>query len=265
MRIKCIMYLVFSVALIAGGSTYAGSYTNSFGEDWYASPNHYTVGAPASRHRWYYVEVGADYAFSLHSKKSSTVTTSSEAPADILSHTNNTDQMAGHAELGVLFSVSRNWKLKLGANYTRFNDHDVRGGITEFAFSDNYTYQMTVSTQLALVNAALIYNGSSRWHPYISAGAGVALNQAHDYMETPNFGLDDPRSLTYADNDTMRFAWQAGVGVDIRLSRHLALVVDYRYLDAGRYRLGKASTNDYNGLSGNLTGQVVSLGLRVSF
>ena len=81
---------------------------------------------------------------------------------------------------------------------------------------------------LAFANVWYDFFPSSRVHPYLGGGAGVARVAVRD-PAVDNLGLFQDGSGLRGDFDAV-FAWQAGGGLRFDLTRSLTASVDYRYL-----------------------------------
>lgn len=80
-------------------------------------------------------------------------------------------------------------------------------------------------TTTVMANAVYDFSGMDRVVPYVLLGAGVA------HTELTAGGL----SLLTVENDG--FAWQAGVGVNYRLTDSVEVGLGYRYLEAPQLEL----------------------------
>ena len=92
-----------------------------------------------------------------------------------------------------------------------------------------------VDTDGSLGALAMMFNGFFDLHnaspvtPYFGGGIGFAALHLTDTFGTNISGVAPTRGLVYADDDDTVFAYQAGAGLEIALTRQLSLDLGYRY------------------------------------
>ncbi|MEM7442885.1 MAG: OmpA family protein [Pseudomonadota bacterium] len=114
--------------------------------------------------------------------------------------------------------------LEAEATY-RDNDGDLNvsgvelgeGGVPVSSFSRDY--EVNLDSWAFMGNVIYEFDVVAGMHPYLGAGAGVAIIDTE--VTTPGFG-------TFSDDDTV-FAAQAMAGVRVPLTTQLSFVLDYRY------------------------------------
>jgi opacity protein-like surface antigen len=81
-----------------------------------------------------------------------------------------------------------------------------------------------------LINGYYDFRNSTRFTPYVGAGAGVAGVKAifGDYTTRG----DSAKNITHSKTKT-NFAWQGGLGATFAATRNVALDAGYRYVDYG--------------------------------
>lgn len=101
------------------------------------------------------------------------------------------------------------------------------GGTYAFAadFATNFTAsdEGKVQTWALMANAWWDFRNDSDFTPYIGGGVGYAISK-----------FDGGAVYDGVDGN---FAWQMGVGVDVKISEETSLGVGYRYFDAGNVEL----------------------------
>mgnify|MGYP003639725689 CR=1 FL=1 len=134
----------------------------------------------------------------------------------------------------------------------------------------NISYNVQTSDILAIFKVD-IYD----WHglrPFVLEGAGVAINSASSYQESPTAGNSARTSPGFGSNSTTTFAYELGLGLDYVVSTHWALSATYAYLNngvaktsAGTAYNGAGIAHSVEGLSRTMQGQQVELGARYQF
>lgn len=95
-----------------------------------------------------------------------------------------------------------------------------------------------LTLQTFMLNGYYDFKNSSRFTPYISAGAGLAYTELTTSTQmTGNVTVEN----NSASSKKTHFAWAVGAGVSYELTPRLSLDLTYRYLNAGK----TSTTNHY--------------------
>ncbi|MES0882473.1 outer membrane protein [Roseibium sp. SCP14] len=102
--------------------------------------------------------------------------------------------------------------------------------------------------------------------PYLSGGAGVAINQTDDMLLIAG----GTNAAEISGGTKTNFAFQVGAGAGIEMSEHLTLDLGYRYVDLGEFQSGKnlpsvPSVKLNDPIKGDLTSHEIMIGLRYNF
>ena len=133
---------------------------------------------------------------------------------------------------------------------------DAPEGISSFFINE-------LRTQSLMFNAYYDFKNTSKFTPYVSAGAGVTrvkntqtLNP--QFSEEVNLGLSDTSNS---------FTWSAGAGVAYKVTENVALDLAYRYVDAGEIEFKNSVAQEDAKLksTADLTSHDYSLGIRYNF
>lgn len=113
----------------------------------------------------------------------------------------------------------------------------------------------------------------SSLQPYVMGGAGIARNHIGTLSGTVPFSVVSGVSFTGSTHTD--FAWGAGAGIGIPLSRNLAVDIAYEYLDLGELRTsgtgtltltaGSPITASAGGMKANLQVHTLQVSLRFGF
>jgi opacity protein-like surface antigen len=128
-------------------------------------------------------------------------------------------------------------------------------GQTRFANVDG-----SVGAFAMMCNAFFDLRNASPVTPYIGGGVGVATLYLSDtYATETSTGY---RTRVYESNDATVFAYQAGAGIEIALTKMLSLDIGYRYFGTAKAKFDNhtATTTELKFESHN-----ASVGLRVKF
>ena len=164
-------------------------------------------------------------------------------------------------------NVNNSWLIGVGAGY-RFNEN-FRG---EIAYSYRGGYEIidhdgagtAISTKIK--SNALFLNGyfdfPTNWQkvkPYVGAGVGWANNQLGTVSYVSTFA---PSVLVGGTSNN--FAWNAGFGLGIEVSKGTIIDIGYRYVDLGKIKLDSQTALGFSGYSaaGKLRANEVQFSLR---
>jgi opacity protein-like surface antigen len=148
-------------------------------------------------------------------------------------------------------SAGRRWKrdhkwipaYSFGLAYQRLFPTNVGGTVMQYSSPDfvNYTYQSSVSSDLFEAFTKLNLFNYRFLSPFITAGAGCALNRSSGYSETALANVTARQNPNFASKTTSNFAYTLGAGIDFNVSNRLAISVDYKYLNLGKVTSGSGA------------------------
>jgi opacity protein-like surface antigen len=135
------------------------------------------------------------------------------------------------------------YKLDLGlAYYQPFVFSSGNGILTQgvdASSDDQYTYSYKVQSHQFLIEAKLLWDAQERYHPYLTAGAGIGFNRSYDYQNTvPPFLTFTPEFSSYTSTV---FTYSLGAGIDVDVRRNWRFGLGYRFTDLGRTALGRGN------------------------
>jgi opacity protein-like surface antigen len=161
-------------------------------------------------------------------------------------HTNDTETV-GSVFLGAELPFLNKWAWQLGAAYyqniTPFNPTGVVYQFADFDYG-NLTYNYSLKSQRYLIQTKLLYAINDIIHPYITGGAGEAVNKSYSYYELPVSSADVPMQETFANKTVHSFTYSLGLGLELAVNEHLRFGVGYNYVNLGRAGLGVAPSQD---------------------
>jgi opacity protein-like surface antigen len=157
---------------------------------------------------------------------------------------------------------------------------NVRGDVTlgyrgGYKLDDTEPGGANARVKADITSLALMANGyydfatSSKWSPYLGAGLGYAQNKADN--PTASFG---GVTIHVPGGTASGLAWALTAGLSYQLSGQYVLDIAYRYVDLGKIETdsGTGTTTGvpgvpslsfaYDGATGRLTAQELSIGLR---
>ena len=117
-------------------------------------------------------------------------------------------------------------------------------------------------TQSLMLNAYYDFKNTSKFTPYVSAGAGVTRVKN---KQTLNSEFSEEGSLGSDTNNS--FTWSAGAGVSYKVTENVALDLAYRYVDAGEIEFNHNAPLENVNLktTADLVSHDYSLGIRYNF
>ncbi|WP_298624019.1 SPOR domain-containing protein [uncultured Legionella sp.] len=134
----------------------------------------------------------------------------------------------------------------LAARYTYTDSARIDGFIYVNGLPEtkNFTYQYDVSQQLIMAQLKLDLYRWQQLMPYVSAGAGVAINRAHSYSDRPIPGATTwTRNYGFNSGTKTQFAGSLGAGFDYDFNDKVQASLGY---ELSYY--GKVSTGMGNGV-----------------
>lgn len=117
--------------------------------------------------------------------------------------------------------------------------------------------------QSLMFNLYYDFKNSSKFTPYLSAGAGLTYIKNKQNIN-PELSLENDLNLSDTSNT---FTWSAGAGVAYKVTENVALDLGYRYLDAGEVKFNNTVFQDNIDLktTADLVSHDYSLGIRYNF
>ena len=89
-----------------------------------------------------------------------------------------------------------------------------------------------------------------RFKPFISAGAGLAINRFGGVTAIQN--PKNNTNLTLSGNTQSSFTWQLGAGIEYIMTKHFALDLAYRFVDMGNFTSGTVFYDQMQNITGNI-------------
>ena len=120
-------------------------------------------------------------------------------------------------------------------------------------------YQNSLQSQSLMLNAYYDFRNTSKFTPYVSAGAGVTHVKNKQTVTYDN--------STTSDSDN-HFTWSAGAGIAYAVSQNVALDLSYKYVDAGKYEFNYPTRSNMitnNRTNVKLASNEYLLGVRYNF
>jgi opacity protein-like surface antigen len=164
-------------------------------------------------------------------------------PNNVDSYSTNFNNTAAAAvEGGYRWARAADWipAYALSLRYQHSFATDVGNQIEQFSLSsfNNYTYKWDISSDIFLVMGKLNLFEWRHMLPFVTGGAGVALNNASNYHETAVSGVTARTSPGFATRSSGEFAWDLGLGVDWKLYPQLIMTLDYEHQHLGTVQSG---------------------------
>ncbi|MFI4919512.1 MAG: outer membrane protein [Legionellales bacterium] len=160
-------------------------------------------------------------------------------------HKSNT-QAVGGLFLGAESKLSSLWGWQYGIRYFQTHAFNVRGNVYQFSdpLYNNLTYQYRIENRRVLAESKLLITVKTKYHPYVVGALGESFNRAYGYHELPISSADAPMTQPFANTKTSVFSYSLGLGVDMELTQHVRLGLNYRWSQLGKASLGKTPLQD---------------------
>lgn len=131
----------------------------------------------------------------------------------------------------------------VGLRYQYLSKIDVGNKVTQYSDPDftNYSYNLGVNSNVVLAFAKADLFQYAMISPYIDGGLGVAFNTMNAYTENALTGVTPRTSPGFSGMTTSHFAYSAGLGLDVKLSKQFILSAGYEYLNVGDVTSGKGT------------------------
>lgn len=199
---------------------------------------------PVCQHANWFVSVGSG-AFFPHLNSSTSINNGSEFPPpsdqDTYSTQNNTQPLIAVA-VGKRWERSSNWlpAYSLGLFYQYNFPTNMGNTVTQYSLPEftNYNYDWNISSNIILAFAKINLFQYRVISPYLKAGIGGAFNTS-SYSESALPDVTARTSPSFASKTISQFAYNAGAGVDFRLSKQFIATIGYEYLNLGKVTTGE--------------------------
>lgn len=143
---------------------------------------------------------------------------------------------------GKRYELTHEWMkaVSLGLQYQYFYESNISGQVTEFSLPEfeNYSYEWPLGSNLILANAKFNFRDYKQFSPYFSVGLGGVIQENSGYTEAAYSGVTARISPNYANNNSSRFAYILGVGLDYPIDNHMIFSAGYQYSDLGQIKSG---------------------------
>lgn len=129
----------------------------------------------------------------------------------------------------------------LALQYTYTDSASINGFIfvNDLPDSKNFTYKYDISQHLLMAKAKLDLYRWKQLMPYVSAGAGVAINNAHSYSDRPIPGATlMQRRYGFTSGSQSQFAGSFGAGLDYGFNDRAQLSLGYELSYYGNANTG---------------------------
>lgn len=184
-------------------------------------------------------------------------------------------------------NVHPNVSAAIGFDFSKISNLDVRTEL-EYAYKDKAKYNPNISSisaggrvrvpptnirspfvneisnQSLMINAYYDFKNTSKFTPYLSAGAGISRvkNNTSSLLDEDRF--DEPKT-NFSDTSNS-FTWSAGAGVSYKMTENLALDLAYRYVDVGEIEFKNVVAENITlKNTADLVSHDYSLGIRYKF
>ena len=144
-------------------------------------------------------------------------------------------------------------------------------GISKASVTENsYITTWNLRSNAVMANVSLDLLKDYSLVPYLRAGVGVSRNQSSDHVG----GAGTAVSITYPGKIQNQFAWQAGLGFKYQHTSMFSTVLEYMYVDHGKFSTQSSGTTVINGITntiaktaitGKLQDHVITLGVKINF
>ncbi len=162
--------------------------------------------------------------------------------------------------------------LGLGVSLYDLSTYNIAGietpGVNILPYpQDTLNYTIKTKNLTVLFEPKLIYT-AFHLQPYVLGGLGYARNTLSNFSEYTSPGsLAAPSTSLYPNHTTTVFAYEVGSGLQYAFWNHsnshaIIFHVEYRYLNLGQSRLGRASEQTTNqNIHVNNTSNIVDIGI----
>ncbi len=206
----------------------------------------------------YYLAVGAGATASKLGENQSVALAPSASDQFV---TNGQTSWGGAVNLagGKYFALNKRIVVGLGLSAYQTFLNQANGNVHELDLPDpssNYQYNVNTTALFAETSIAI----RTKWvEPYVKFGMGWAGNHLSDFSQTALPGVASP-TFNYGDVMRNNFSYEMGVGLMVNVTAHLAIGVEYDYLNFGNvaFQTGQIANADVGALKvGALTEQLI--------
>ncbi len=140
----------------------------------------------------------------------------------------------------------------LGLRYKHYFQTNIGSQVSQFSLAElTNNYNWNVIANVVMVSAKVNLRQFGHFLPFINAGAGMAFNRTSNYYEFPGPALDFEGSELrdnpgFKNNNTARFTYSFGAGVDWQVHPRLLVSVDYEFQDMGSLYSSNGANNFSN-------------------
>jgi opacity protein-like surface antigen len=161
-------------------------------------------------------------------------------------HATDTETI-GSVFLGAELPFLDKFAWQLGAAYyqniTPFNPTGTVYQFADFNYG-NLTYNYSLQSRRYIIQTKLLYAFNDIFHPYITGGAGEAVNRSYSYYELPVTSADVGMQETFANKTVHSFTYSLGLGLEMNMNEHLRVGIGYNYVNLGNSGLGTIPDQD---------------------
>lgn len=193
--------------------------------------------------RWF-VGLGVGWMFPFSVDSTNYATSGMPGLPDDRYEANGSDSAGQYSVLaGYQWQRDSEWlpAYSLSFQYTYTNSAKINGFIYVNGFPDsrNFTYKYDISQQLPMAKLKLDLYRWRQLMPYVSAGAGVAINRVHSYSDSPIVGETlMHRRDGFSSHTNTQFAGSIGAGLDYGFSDKAQLSLGYELSYYGKAQTG---------------------------
>ncbi|MFJ1267131.1 outer membrane protein [Legionella lytica] len=152
--------------------------------------------------------------------------------------------------LGVEHPISwYNLLVQAGLEYSYFGPVGVQGLNTvsmTSGISTVHRYRYNLVAHQFLVSAKFLTTTHGRYHPYALGGIGAAVTNMENFRVTPIQDGGMTTAPSFSENNSTRFSYSVGFGVDVDVNQYTRLGLGYRFSGLGDAALkrGKMLANN---------------------
>jgi len=142
--------------------------------------------------------------------------------------------------MGGEFSLLSCFLGQLGLSYYQNQPYTLKGSVYEFGSPsfNNLAFQYSVKSQRIMLDSKFLTTYRQRFHPFITLGAGEAINRSYDYVEIPVDTTGVSTAQPFQSHTCHSFTYALGFGLDVDIDQHFRGGVAYRFVDLGATGLG---------------------------
>jgi opacity protein-like surface antigen len=136
------------------------------------------------------------------------------------------------------------FEIGIGRNINDYYRVELTTGVTQYKYKNNFTESHSstsdsnnVTIYKTMVNNFLdLFTINEVFTPYLMFGAGLAYIKPGNYNRTITDSIGST-SISQPIKSTTNLAWQAGAGLEYKLSEKLSLDTGYRYVNYGKFKV----------------------------